>query len=171
METELKHRLFGKTVFLFQALVSRNRGVLATLLIVGLLISAGCSTKKPAQGDSDRLTRAVLGVVAEFYGDYLNSHKGKAPKDNQAFYKYLESRADDLKLYHVDDPSELYNSHRDGRSLVIVVGNVIAPPDSPDSPWAAFEQEGVDGKILAVRVRGGVHEMTDEESHELFDPK
>lgn len=128
----------------------------------------GCSASKPEPDDDDRMTRAILGIVGEFYGDFLESHKGRPPKDNQDFYRYLESRADDLRLYNVEHPDQLHVSHRDDRPLVIVSEKVVAPPDAPQSPWAAFEQQGLEGKVYAVRVRGGIHEMTAEEAAEMF---
>ena len=145
------------------------RGPVARIFLACTIFSTiGCTASKPEPDDDDRMTRAILGVIAEFYGDYLESHQGNAPKDNQDFYNYLESRAEDLKLYNVEHPDQLHISHRDDRPLVIVSSKVIAPEDAPRSPWAAFEQAGVDGKIYAVRVRGGIHEFSDDEASEIF---
>lgn len=144
-------------------------GVLVAVLVTGMFSSAGCSSAKPEPNDSDRMTRAVLGIVAEFYADFLQSHHGKPPQDNADFHKYLASRAEDLKLYNVESPDQLHSSHRDERPLVIISGRIVAPPDSPDSPWAAHEQKGIDGKRLAVRVRGGIHELSEDEIAEIFE--
>ncbi len=168
METELKLPLFVKTVFSVKAMTLLQRGIVATFLIASLLVSVGCSSGKPKPNDSDRMTRAVLGVVAEFYGDYLQYHRGKPPKDEAEFHRYLESRSEDLKLYNVESPDQLFKSPRDDRPLVIVSGRVVAPPDSPESPWAAYEQKGIDGKRFAARVRGGIHELSDDEIAQIF---
>ena len=141
------------------------------LLATALSICAGCPEGRPGPDDKDRQTRAVLGVVAEFYGSYLRNRKGKAPKDNEDFHNYLASRAEELKLYNVESPDQLFNSPRDERPLVIVSGQVVAPPDYPESPWAAFEQKGADGKRYGVRVRGGVHELTTEEIDQILASK
>ena len=149
-------------------LVLQQHGIVATFLVASLLINVGCSSGRPGPDDSDRQTRAVLGVVAVFYGGYLQNRKGKAPKDNEDFHKYLESRAEDLKLYNVESPDQLFNSPRDERPLVIVSGKVVAPPDAPKSPWAAFEQKGIDGKRFGVRVRGGIHELSSDEIDQIL---
>lgn len=168
METDLKYCLLVRSSFPVRAQLFQQYGMLATLLLATLLVSVGCSSTKTIPDDGDRTTRAVLGVLSDFYADYLQSHNGKAPKDNADFHKYLESRAEDLKLFNVESPDELFTSRRDGRPLVIVSGQVVAPPDSPRSPWAAYEQKGIDGKRYAVRVRGGIHEMTDDEITQTF---
>ncbi|RIK85351.1 MAG: hypothetical protein DCC67_04155 [Planctomycetota bacterium] len=54
----------------------------------------------------------------------------------------------------------LLTSPRDGQPLVIVYGKRIAPKDSPNTPWAAYEQTGVDGKRMVAKVRGTVDELT-----------
>lgn len=143
----------------------RSTRLLTSLLV---LFAVGCGTSKPEPDDNDRMTRAILGIVGEFYGAYLNTHKGRPPKDNQDFYRFLESRADELRLYNVENPDQLYDSYRDNRPLVIVSGEVVSADDASGSPYAAFEQQGVDGRIYAVRVRGGIHEMSAEEAAELF---
>lgn len=161
-------RIVIKAFFSAKARVLQNNAVLAAILMVCLLVNVGCSSGKPGPEDNDRQTRAILGVISQFYGEYLSSHRGKPPKDNEAFYEYLGTRSDALKLFNVESPDQLYRSHRDGRPLVIVSEKLIAPPDAPESPWAAFEQQGLDGKILAVRVRGGIHELSVDESSQLF---
>jgi len=109
-----------------------------------------------------------MSVLSEFYGDYLQSHKGHPPKDSADFHKYLESRSEDLNIYNVDSPDQLFTSSRDGKPLVIVCGKRLAPADSPGTPWAAYEQMGVDGKRFAVRVHGGIHELSDDEIAQIF---
>jgi hypothetical protein len=156
-----------------RVIVLLQHGMTATLLVTSLLVAAllvsgGCSSAKPGPNNDERMTRAILGVLSEFYGDYLQSHRGKPPKDNADFHKYLQSRAEDLKLYNVESPDQLINSRRDGRPLVIVSGRVVAPPDLPESPWAAYEQKGIDGIKFAVRVRGGIHELSEDEVSEIF---
>jgi len=171
METDTKGSLDTITEFSalqLPKLVMHIQSMVVTLLMSTLLVSVGCSASKPDPNDNDRTTRAVLGVVAEYYGDYLNSHRGKPPKDNADFHEYLQSRAESLKLFNVESPDQLFKSARDNRPLVIVSGKVIAPPDAPRSPWAAFEQKGIDGKRLGVRVRGGIHELTTDEIDQLF---
>jgi hypothetical protein len=112
-----------------------------------------------------------MNVLSVFYGEYLDSHQGTPPKDSDAFRKYLESRTEDLKLYRVDSPDQIMTSPRDGQPFTIVCGQRLAPADSPDTPWAAYEQTGVNGKRMAVSVRGGAHEQSADEIARQFPVK
>jgi len=110
-----------------------------------------------------------MNVLSIFYGEYLESHRGKPPQSSADFRQYLESRPEDLKRYKVKNPNQLMTSPRDGQPLVIVCGKRrLAPADSPGTPWAAYEQTGVEGKRMAVRVRGGVHDLSDDEVAQIF---
>lgn len=106
-------------------------------------------------------------VLSVIYGEYLDSHLGKPPKDIGAFREYLESRADELEWYNIENLDQLLISPRDGQPLVIVCGKRLAPADSPGTPWAAYEQTGIDGKRMAVQVRGGVYELSADEIDQI----
>jgi hypothetical protein len=116
----------------------------------------------PTGGDDDFQTRRSMSALASFYGDYLSAN-GAPPKDEAAFRAFLDERLqriDRMKLGGVDG---LLMSPRDGQPLVVVYGKRLAPPDSPNTPWAAFEQTGVDGRRMAAKVRGSVDELSSEE--------
>jgi hypothetical protein len=132
------------------------------VLGAGLLLAAGCGGGSGASG-SDAQTTAVLRLTGIEYGGYLASHNGQPPKDAAAFRQFLESRLDQLAGYNVKSADDLLKSPRDGQPLVIIVGKKVSAPDQSDYPWAAYEQTGVDGKRMAVNVRGGVADMTPEE--------
>jgi hypothetical protein len=135
-----------------------------SMAILGGFCLAGCGGGNPGNlSDRDRETSVILRIVALQYGDYLTSHGGAPPKDQTAFRKYLDARLDDLAAYNVKSSDEILTSPRDGQPLVIVCGKRIASPDAPESPWAAYEQTGVDGKRMAVSIRGGSYELTPEE--------
>jgi hypothetical protein len=102
-----------------------------------------------------------MGTVASFYGDFLSAN-GAPPKDEAAFRAFLEERAAGLKRMNIGSIDELLTSPRDGQPLVIVYGKKLAPADSPNTPWAAIEQTGVDGKRMAAQVRGTVDELAPE---------
>jgi hypothetical protein len=116
----------------------------------------------PTGGDDDFQARRSMSALASFYGDYLSAN-GAPPKDEAAFRAFLDERQqriDRMKLGGVDG---LLMSPRDGQPLVVVYGKRLAPPDSPNTPWAAFEQTGVDGRRMAAKVRGSVDELSSEE--------
>jgi hypothetical protein len=103
-------------------------------------------------------------VVADEYGEFLALHGGQPPADVPAMRTFLESRMPVLTAdYNVKSPDDLLVSPRDGQPLVIVCGRKMAPADSPETPLAAYEQTGVDGKRLVSGVRYGPVELTPEE--------
>jgi len=105
-----------------------------------------------------------LTAVAVLYGEYLQLHNNVPPKDQAAFHNFLnEDGGSRLKLYHADSVDQLLKSPRDGQPFLVVVGKRLAPQDSPGTPWAAYEQTGVDGKRLAAQVRGATEELSPEQ--------
>ncbi len=104
------------------------------------------------------------------YGQYLTEHHGSAPKDEAALRQYLQANLGELATYGVKSADDLLNASRDGAPLKIVCGSTLAPPEHPDVPWAAYESQGVNGKRLACNVRGGLVEISAEESRNFFPP-
>jgi hypothetical protein len=150
----------------FMASMSRSGVSASVVLALAALISAlscGCTSNAPVAVAGDRETGVLLRIVAIQYGEYLAMNRGTPPPDEAAFRKFLDSRPDVLASYNVKSPDEILKSPRDGQPFVIVCGKVIAPPDSPGTPWAAYEQTGVDGKRMAATVRGGIYELTPED--------
>lgn len=144
----------------------------ALLLAACLIGTTGCASGDTAAiGPNDRQTRIVMNVLSIFYGEYLDSHAGRPPQDSAAFREYIESRPDELQRYNVQNLDELLNSPRDGQPFVIVCGKRVAPKDSPATPWAAYEQSGLDGIIMAVQVRGGVHDLSASEISQIAGQK
>jgi hypothetical protein len=138
------------------------------LLTAVVLAITGCSSGNDFNaGSTERLTKVTMNVLSIIYGEYLDTHNGNPPKDIAEFRKYLESNAEDLKRYNVESLDQLLVSPRDGKPFVLICGKRSAPSDLPDMPWAAYEQNGIEGKRMAVQVRGGVHELTAEEIEKI----
>ena len=141
----------------------------AAILTACLMAITGCSQGDPFNsGSNDRKTRIVMNLLSVFYGEYLDSHQGRPPKDNDAFREYLETRTEDLNRYNLQSIDQLMTSPRDGQPLLIVCGKRLAPVDSPGTPWAAYEQQGIDGVKMAVQVRGGVQDLSADEIDRIF---
>jgi hypothetical protein len=138
--------------------------LLNTFLLTAVVLAiAGCSSDTDIYGGStERQTKVTMNVLSIIYGEYLDSHNGNPPKNSGEFRKYLESQREELRRYNVENIDQLLLSPRDGKPFVIICGKRSAPSDAPDTPWAAYEQNGNEGKRMAVQVRGGVHELTDE---------
>ena len=149
--------------------VVRSWAVHVAAFMACTLSVAGCTPGDPlTSGTSDRQTRVLMNVLSVFYGDYLDAHRGNPPKDVDAFRAYLESRAEDLKRYKLKNVDQLMTSPRDGQPLAIVCAKRVAPPGSPGTPWAAYEQSGVEGTRMAVQVRAGVQELSPDEIEQIF---
>jgi hypothetical protein len=123
---------------------------------------AGCGGSAAGGGDNFKVQQQ-LNTVASFYGDYLSEHGGAPPQDEAAFRAFLQERAQGIERMDVGGVDGLLTSPRDGQLFVVIYGKRLAPADSPNTPWAAYEQTGVDGKRFAAQVRGDVVELTDAE--------
>lgn len=145
-----------------------NLGLAATLVFAGLLSTAGCGRGNPVAVGTNRETRVRLNVLATFYVEYLNSHRGRPPADLEAFHQFLQPRSENLKRFEIDSMEELLTSARDGQPFTIVCGKPIAVSHSPDTFWAAYEQDGIDGSRLAVRTYGGEGLLNAEEFDREF---
>jgi len=141
----------------------RSRLFATVSLLASLLLAAGCGGGvSPTGGDADFKTRRSMSTLASFYGDYLSAH-GAPPKDEAAFRAFLQERSKQIERMKIGGVDGLLKSPRDGQPLVVVYGKRIAPPDSPNTPWAAYEQMGVDGKRMGAQVRGEIRELTADE--------
>lgn len=136
---------------------------LAATLLGTLTSIFGCGgSVSPTGGDADFQTRRQMSTIASFYGDYISAF-GAPPKDEPAFRTFLQERSAGIERMNVGGVDGLLKSPRDEQPFVIVYGKRVAPKDSPNTPWAAYEQTGVDGKRMAVQVRGQVVELTADE--------
>ncbi len=144
----------------------------ASLVLGGLIFIAGCSRGNPVAKGVDRETRVRMNILATLYSDFLDNHRGKPPKDTEAFRGFLESRAADLEFYkktqNIDGVEALLTSARDGQPFTIVCGKPVEISDSPGNFWAASEQTGVDGIRMAVRLAGGVDLLDAEQFAQEF---
>jgi hypothetical protein len=143
----------------------------ATLAIVGLyacvLTTAwvGCSGGAP--GGDDQRVRAAMRMVGVEYSRYQSAHNGQPPPDEAAFRSFLDVQISKTPDYGVKSADELLTTTRDGQPLKVVYGKKAGPPDQPDTPWAAYEQTGVDGKRLVVNTRGTVVELASDEVNRI----
>jgi hypothetical protein len=123
----------------------------------------GCGGVSRTGGGDDFQARRSISELASFYGDYMSEHAGAPPADEAAFRAFLQQRSAGIERMDVGGVDGLLTSPRDGQPFVVIYGKRIAPADSPNTPWAVYEQTGVDGKRLAAQVRGEIVELTDAE--------
>ena len=133
-----------------------------------LLAVVGCGGDiSPTGGGADFQTRRQMSALASFYGDYLSAH-GAPPADEAAFRTFLQEYSKRIERMDIGGVDGLLKSPRDEQPLVVVYGKRLVPADSPNTPWAAHEQTGVDGKRMAVQVRGVIEELTADEIAKQF---
>lgn len=143
--------------------------VRTAVCVACIVATLGCSSGDPlTSGSTDRQTRVIMNLLSQYYGEYLQSHSGKPPKDANAFREYVESRSEEFQRYNIQELDQLLISPRDQQPFVIVTGKRVVPSHSPGMPWAAYEQTGLDGVVMAVQVRGGVHDLSAEELGEII---
>jgi hypothetical protein len=148
-------------------LVTSYGAALAFVLLTVGAFSAGCGGGASRTGGGDDFQAQLrLTTIASFYGDYLGAF-GAPPKDQAAFRTFLNEREAGIKRLGVDSVDDLLTSPRDGQQIVVIYGKKVAPPDSPNTPWACYEQTGVDGKQMAAQVRGEVKELSADEIAKL----
>jgi hypothetical protein len=141
-----------------------------SLAIVALAAAPGCGGVSPTGGDADFKTRRSMSMLASYYAEYMSA-LGAPPKDEAALRDYLQQNSARIERLELGGVDGLLKSPRDGQPLVVVYGKPIAPADSPNTPWVAHEQTGVDGKMMAVKVRSEVLELTPEEIAKEFKEK
>jgi hypothetical protein len=128
----------------------------ALTVVVGLVMLSGCGgNAAPAGGADPHLT-----VLTKIYGDHMNAHQGRAPKDEAAFKDYIRQHgAHRLKGVDMSELDALFDSTRDDQPLVFVYGRNVDP--RRQSNVIGHEQSAVDGK-RTVGYRDGTSELVDE---------
>lgn len=120
----------------------------------------GCGRGNPIATGVDRETRIRLNILATFYREYLDSHRGRPPKDVDSIRQHLEAQAETIEAYKqrnlIGGLEELFTSARDDQPFVIMFGKMVELSEMPGAFWIAHEQAGVDGKRMAARLQGGV---------------
>lgn len=137
------------------------------LLCAGWLLVTGCARGNKVATGVDRETRVRMNILATFYGEFLSENRGIPPNDVESFREYLQSKSDIVEDFKARDLvgslEELLTSARDEQPFVIACGKVKEVSHTPGAIWAAYEQSGIDGKRMAVRVGGGVDMLDDEQ--------
>ena len=107
------------------------------MLIVSVLLSLGCSkAEDPAAVEM----RSNMRALAVCYGDYMKANRGRIPKNEKSFRKWLEKRGDDyLDSLKVDSIDDVFISSRDNEPYVVIYGK--------KQSIVAYEAVGIDGGV------------------------
>jgi hypothetical protein len=128
-------------------------------LLCSALLAVGCGTKVPEPLDAETVEAARhFQTIATAYNRAFQS-RGKPPASASDLKPYLKQGGKDGK-----DADAMLLSPNDGKPVVIVPG--VAPnvhPADDEQSIVAYEQTGVNGKRMAVDIRGMVHLVSEEE--------
>jgi hypothetical protein len=123
-----------------------------------LLAMAGCNSGAQSVGPP-KTDMYPLRALAVFYAEFSGEHGGRPPSDEAEFREFLATRQERLTAGGLD-VERVLKSPRSGERWVVVYG-----PSGPlvidGMGIVAYEKSAVDGKRMAVNIRGGL-EMIDE---------
>jgi hypothetical protein len=117
-------------------------------------VLAGCIVFLGGCGDSAALKEARekdnIRTLARMYGQFMSSHRGNGPKNEQEFKQYLQGRREELAREEITDVDALLVSNRDGEPYVVVYGLVPTRSMTPSGRVVAYEKSGIDGKRMVA---------------------
>ena len=115
-----------------------------------LLVNLGCNP--PAEPEAVQQQLASMRGLAVSYGQYCSQHRGRPPRSEEAFKKFIESQGDAfLESFGATEIDDLFVSPRDGEPYVVVYGK--------KAEVVAYEQTGADGMRFVAYDIGAVEEI------------
>jgi hypothetical protein len=115
--------------------------VIAAKFILVAIAAGGCS--RSSTPPAPYFHKAQL--MAGFYGHYLVEHNTKAPPDEAAFRKYLETKPDDLLQANLT-VDEMFRSPRNADPIDWVYGKPA--PAYAGVRYFGYEKTSTDGKRM-----------------------
>jgi len=117
-------------------------------IVVGMILGCGPTTE-PVESTELRSNMRSLAVA---YGGYMRENRGRPPKNEAAFRKWLDKQGPDYpEILKVDSIDEIFVSSRDNEPYVIAYGK--------PKRTVAYEAVGVDGKRFVADDLGVVEEL------------
>lgn len=126
-----------------------------TCAMLNCLLVAGCGNL--ASNQSAATDDSHLKFVADSYGLFLKEHR-RLPSDDAEFREFVTKLASDNPVTTGKSVDQLLTSTRDGKPFGLFTS---ASPPPAGSPWAAYEQVGVDGRRLIADTAGKIQEVDD----------
>ncbi len=126
--------------------------LLFRFLLLALMFGAalGCGPKIEAPESTEM--RSNMRSLAVAYGAYTRDNRGRPPKDEKAFRKWLDKQGPDYpQILKVESIDEIFISSRDNEPYVIAYGKA--------KRIVAYEAVGVEGKRFVADDLGVVEEL------------
>ncbi len=116
----------------------------------------GCGGGSPPQPPVE----SSLQKLAVIYGQYLGSHRGQAPVNEQELREFLETMSEsERQKQGITDISKFFQSPRDGQPYVVRYGVQLGAPGPDGAPWVAHEKTGQAGKRFIAFSTGQMDEV------------
>jgi len=144
------------------------------LFLFGIcVLNVGCGSSFDAESAIKEINSTNAQKLVSLYQHHQRRHRGKGPKDEAAFRKFISETSSYL-LDRIDvDPNSLdslFVSDRDGQPLTIRYG--LQGSDRGPSVPTVFEAEGVEGVRLVACTNMITKEVTDDsEYQQLLESK
>jgi len=131
--------------------------------LVSLGLSVGCRSRSAsAETESSNLK-----PLAVYYGRFVNSNRGRGPKDENELKEFIRKRpADELKQMGISDVESMFVSARDKKPYKFKFETKPAIPGQASNIFA-WEQEGVGGTRFVGGTLGEVMEVNEEKFRQL----
>lgn len=117
------------------------------------VLIAGCGDGASNQGAAT--DGSHLKFVADTYGLFLKNYR-RLPNDDGEFREFATKLAADDPKAKGQTIDQLFTSERDGKPFGLFT---LKTPPPADSPQAAYEQVGVDGRRLVADTAGNIQEV------------
>ena len=127
-----------------------KNAVLASMALVLTGCGGGASTT------TSNVDYAKVRAMSAFYERFMNEHRSQPPKDEQEYRDFLASKASELEGAGLS-VDEMFASPRGG-PITWVYGRLPASSHA-GMTYIAYETTPVDGKRLAIAMRGMFEEM------------
>ncbi len=125
------------------------------------LMFVGCNRLEEQARATEESNIKRLGIL---YGLFIGQHRGRPPKNEAEFKKYIESKGTDyldhMGIASVDD---LFVSERDSQPYVIYYGKMGPNVPALGGPITMYEKIGAEGQRFCASELGTVEKIADEE--------
>lgn len=143
------------------AKITPRRRLIAALGLSLSLTLVGCNRLEEEARATEESNIKRLAIL---YGVFTGQNRGRPPKSEADFKKYIESKGPEyLDNFGVTSVDELFVSERDGQPYVIYYGRPGPNVPTLGGPITMYEQVGVEGKRFAASELGTIQKIDEEE--------
>lgn len=136
-------------------------------LVLAVIAMTGCGGGFDAESAMQEVNATNAQRLSNLYAQYCREHRGKGPKNEDAFKAFIRDM-NPVLLERIDvdvnEIDELFKSERDGQALTIRYS--VSSNDRSEPKPIVFESIGIDGKRLVAFTGQKVEEIDDESKYQ-----